>query len=369
MSRSDCETPSVCGVRRARRGPAKTGQANISDIARLAGVSTATVSRVMRSKDGVSEATRTKVLRVVDDLGYVPNAHALALTTPPNSVTMVVRAISGGTYTDLMAGVEREAAGHDMTFRLISTGVGEGGLERVVGELLSQRPKVAVLLADSGSDREQDTVLNAALDQFASVGTTVVIAGRPRLTLDSSIGVVDYANEQGAHDMTAYMIARGHRRFLFAGRADVSSVFRARYRGFLRALEEAGITHDPSRDVGRLEDREANIEALAMSYASGARFTAVVASTDAVALDMIHGLRSLGLSVPDQVSVAGFDDMPYAEDLIVPLSTVHVPFGEIGRAAVRMGLGKGDRDVTVPVHLAIRGSIVPPMRDAAMGRV
>lgn len=354
------EAQAADAARHSRPGPAKTGQANIADIARLAGVSTATVSRVMRDKGNVSQATRDRVMKVVNDLGYVPNAHALALTTPPNSVTMVVNSITGGTYADLMSGVEREASGRNMTFRLISTGREEHGLERAVGDLLSQRPKVAIMLADTGSDRKQDAVLNDAFGQLSSVGTKVVLAGRPRLTLNPGIGVVDYANEQGVHDMTKYMVSLGHRSFLFAGKAEESSVFAARYRGFLKALGEAGIAHDPRFDTDRAERREDTVRAIAESYAAGARFTAVVASTDAVALDAIYALRSLGLPVPACVSVGGFDDMPYAEDLIVPLSTVHVPFFDIGSASVRVGLGELADDVMMPVHLSIRDSIAAP---------
>lgn len=364
---SDAESVAVESLHRARRGPAKTGQANVADIARLAGVSTATVSRVMRGNGNVSKATRDKVLKVVDELGYVPNAHALALTTPPNSVTMVVRAITGGTYADIMSGVERESSDRDMTFRLISTGRKAGGLARVVRDLISQRPKVAVMLADAATDREQDEVLNASIDQFSSVGTKVVVAGRPRLTLAPEVGVIDYANEQGIHDMTAYMIKQGHRRFLFAGKAEMSSVFAARYRGFRRALEEAGLEHDPRFDIVRSDDRKVNVSALVDAYAAGARFTAIVASTDALALDMIVGLRTLGLSVPGQVSVSGFDDMPYAEDLMVPLSTVHVPFTELGQMAVRAGLGEEPGDLLLPTHLTIRRSIQPPDADASAG--
>ncbi|NMN00879.1 LacI family transcriptional regulator [Bifidobacterium sp. DSM 109958] len=359
------EAQAVGAARHSKPGPAKTGQANIADIARLAGVSTATVSRVMRGKGSVSQATRDKVMKVVDDLGYVPNAHALALTTPPNSVTMVVRTISGGTYADLMSGVEQEVSSRGMTFRLISTGMRVGGLQRVVDDLLSQRPKVAVMLADAGTDVEQDEVLNDSFEQLSRVGTTAVLAGRPRLSLNPGIGVVDYANEQGMHDLTRYMISLGHRAFLFVGKADISSVFSARYRGFLRALDEAGIVHDPRFDVARTDDRRTNMDALAAAYAAGGRFTAVVASTDAIALDAIYGLRTLGLDVPRQVSVGGFDDMPYAGDLVVPLSTVHVPFADLGRAAVKVGLGDMPLDVSVPTHLVVRRSILPPDGDAA----
>ncbi|MCH9276065.1 LacI family transcriptional regulator [Bifidobacterium amazonense] len=350
----------LLAARPSRRGPAKTGKVNIRDIAEKAGVSSATVSNVMRGAPNVSERTRKRVMQVVDELGYVPNAHALALTTPPNSVTLVVRAIAGGTYADMMSGVEREVTSRHMTFRLISTGLAQHTMDQVVNDLLSQRPKVAVVSADSGSDQEQDVKLAGNLRQFDNVGTKVVVLGRPRLTLPERIGVVDYTNERGMYEMTRYMISMGHTRFLYMGIMHASSVFHARYQGFLRALREAGIEHDPQYDTERFGDRADNVSDLLSRYHAGARFTAVVAATDSMALDAIVALRGLGLSVPDQVSVSGFDDMPYAEDLCVPLSTVHVPFLEMGRVAVRIGMGERENDVIMPTELAIRRSIMPP---------
>lgn len=342
-----------------RRGPAKTAKVNIRDIAEKAGVSAATVSNVMRKAPNVSQKTRERVLKVIDELGYVPNAHALALTTPPNSVTLMVKMIAGSTYAEMMSGVEREVGSRHMTFRLISTGL-SNDVDQAINDLLAQRPRVAIVMADSGSDKEQDARINADFERFANVGTKIVVLARPRLTLPQGVGVVDYTNEQGMYEMTKYMISMGHRQLLYVGIVRESSVFHARYQGFLRALKEAGIAHDGRYDVPTLGDRPENVSALLSRYHAGARFTGVVAAADFVALDAIVALRSLGLSVPGQVSVSGFDDMPYAEDLTVPLSTVHVPFQEMGRTAVRVGMGEMEDDVIMPTELVIRQSILPP---------
>ncbi|PJM75507.1 hypothetical protein CSQ87_03530 [Bifidobacterium simiarum] len=347
----------------SRKGPAKTSRVNIRDIAAAAGVSTATVSRVMRGNAKVSEATRAKVRKAIDDLEYIPNAHALALTTPPNSVTLVVDSIVGGTYSEMTAGVEREAAAHNMVFRLISTGGNWSEPEPLLNELLSQRPRVVVLTATDIIGNAFDGVLDQYVEKFASVGTTLVVLARPRMGLSQDIAVVDYANESGMEELTKYMISLGHRKFMFAGLRENSSVFMARYRGFRKALEEAGLDYDPSFEIPLDDDRSTVMANMMASWQSGASdCTAVVAVTDAMALFSIAGLRKLGVSVPDDVSVGGFDDMPFAEDLVVPMTTVHAPFGDMGRMAVRVGLEHPGASIVMPTNLAIRGSVAVPRR-------
>ena len=357
------QSETMPSVGHAKRGPAKTGRVNISDVARLANVSTATVSRVMRDADNVTELTRNKVNRAIHMLGYVPNAHARALTMPSTTVTVVMNRFSGGAYVRLLEGIEEEAMASGMSFRLMISGTRPGGLRGTADDLIAQRPAVAIIVAAGNVDEEQDRVLNERFRQFEDVGTHVVVLGRSRLTLNPGVGVVDYDNERGMHDVTARLIELGHREFLYADRMGrYSHVFDARRAGFLRALGEAGIPHDPRFELQLGEDRAENVSRLQAAWESGVRFTALVASMDDRALDMIVGLRELGLSVPGDVSVSGFDDMPYAGDLMVPLTTVHVPFYEMGRAAVRMGVGNDGLDCVEPVRLVERASIdVPSM--------
>ena len=349
------------GGRKTAKGPARTGDVNIRDIAAAAGVSVATVSRVMRSPDKVANKTRTKVEEAIARLGYVPNAHALALTTPPNSVTLVVDSIQGGTYSEMAAGVERESAERGMTFRLISTGGNWDDPVPMLNELLSQRPRVAVLTASDAIDSNIDSVLNEYVDKFASIGASLVVLARPRKGLDGRIGVIDYANESGMRELTEYMISLGHRRFAFVGKREASSVFMARYRGFREALIQNGIDYDESCDIAFTDDRDSMMANVMTAWRSGALndVTAFVAATDAMALYAIAGLGKCGVRVPGDASVAGFDDMPFAEDLVVPMTTVHAPFGTMGRTAVRMGLEGVENTVVMPTRLVVRGSVIP----------
>ena len=346
---------------RLSRGPAKTADVNIRDIAEAAGVSVATVSRVMRGKDHVSQRTHDKVMAVVDELGYVPNAHAKALTTPPNSVALVVNGIYGSTYSEMTAGVERETSEHGMTFRLVSTGGDWSQPESVLDGLLSERPRVAVLTATDAIGSSIDTVLNGYVDKFTSAGISLVVLARSRNLLDPRIAVVDYANQDGMRDLTEYMVSMGHRRFAFAGKVPHSSVFMERYYGFRAALSECGLEYDEARDIPFVDDRAMMMANVMAAHRSGALdgVTAIVSITDAIALYTIAGLAKCGVTVPAGMSVGGFDDMPFAEDLVVPMTTVHVPFGMLGRTAVRLGLEGNGGDVVVPTELVIRGSVAP----------
>ncbi|MBT1172742.1 LacI family DNA-binding transcriptional regulator [Bifidobacterium sp. MA2] len=368
---------SVAGVESAavhtsgRKGPAKTARANIRDIAAAAGVSVATVSRVMRGNAKVSDETRAKVERAVKELGYVPNAHARALTTPPNSVTLVMRSITGGTYSEMAGAVADEAVRRGMTFRLIATGGAHVDANAVLTDLLAQRPRVAVIVADDDEGSITDAELGGYVDRFASMGTSLVALARPRLELPDGIGVVDYANEQGSYEMARYLLSLGHRDILYVGVRRQSPVFMARYQGFLRALDEAGVAHDFTSDLPFEGDRDKDVAAIVARWRAGERpvaegrggepglpFTAVMGVTDVAALDAINALRSQGIRVPEDVSVAGFDDMPFAGDLIVPLTTVHVPFADMGATAVRIGLD-GTRDVMIPAEPVVRASTGP----------
>ncbi|MCH9276863.1 LacI family transcriptional regulator [Bifidobacterium amazonense] len=342
-----------------RKGPAKTAGANIRDIAAAAGVSVATVSRVMRGNVKVSDATKAKVEQAVNALGYVPNAHARALTTPPNSVTLVLRSIRGGTYGDMVGELAHEVVRRGMACRLIATGgSAQVDAHAVLTDLLAQRPRVAIVMADDDPGAITDDELNGYADRFESMGTTLVALARPRCALSERIRVVDYENEPGMYKMTRYLLSMGHRDMLYVGKRAHSEIFAARYRGFLRALREAGIRHDEASDLVYDPVRYSDTARIVSRYRDGSPFTAVVGATDMLALDAINALRSLDVSVPQQISVAGFDDMPLSDELVVPLTTVHISFAEMGVAAVRLGLDGGG-DIMMPSELVIRESAMP----------
>ncbi|WP_240539220.1 substrate-binding domain-containing protein [Bifidobacterium sp. SO1] len=242
-----------------------------------------------------------------------------------------------------------------MSFRLFSTQSKSLSGDELVEQLLAQRSRIVVIMEGSMGDE----TLRACGEQLERGGTSVVALARPRLDLPHNISVVDYANESGTADLTRYMISLGHRKFLFVGRRRNEPVFEARYRGFRTALQEAGIPYDPQFDVPYSWNRVESAAGFMTACQAGADFTAVVAVTDEVALDVMLMLRKMGRRVPFDVSVGGFDDMPYAEGLIVPLTTVRAPFAEMGRSAVRLPLA-GERDIILPTQLVVRESVMPP---------
>ncbi|KFI95496.1 LacI family DNA-binding transcriptional regulator [Bifidobacterium scardovii] len=217
---------------------------------------------------------------------------------------------------------------------------------------------MAIIVADDDPGSIKDAELNEYVGQFESMGTTLVALARPRIDLADRIGVVDYANERGVYMMTKYLISLGHRDMLFVGVRTASPIFTQRYQGFLKALADAGIDHDPAGDLPFDGNRAADAANVVARYRDGSPFTAVVGVTDVAALDSINALQSLGVAVPGQISAGGFDDMPYAGDLIVPLTTVHVPFADMGATAVRIGLGNL-KDVMMPAELVVRKSTGP----------
>ncbi|MCH9275988.1 LacI family transcriptional regulator [Bifidobacterium amazonense] len=341
---------------RTKSGPAKTGNLNIRDIAKAAGVSVASVSRALNGQPGISEATRERVQSTAKALGYVPNIHAKALTTPPNAVTLVTSAITGGTYADMMAAVDEEAYRQHLNFRLFSTRFKGMSGDEMASQLLAQRSRIVVVMEGSMSD---DT-FSGIIDQFDQQPETSLVAlARPRLDLPESVAVVDYDNEAGMVELTNYMISLGHRKFLFVGVREGEPVFTARYRGFLGALEAAGIPHDPSRDVAYSRNRVESAGNFRTACKAGLDCTAIVGVTDEVALDVILTLKKMGKRVPYDYSVGGFDDMPYAEGLIVPLTTVRAPFAEMGEMAVKLPLA-GESDIILPTQLVVRESVMPP---------
>ncbi|MCH9275980.1 LacI family transcriptional regulator [Bifidobacterium amazonense] len=343
---------------KAKTGPAKTGLVNIADVARAAGVSVSTVSRSLNGSAQISEKTRRHVEQVAQSIGYVPNSNAKALTTASNTVILVVRYISGGPYMNLIAGVEEEASGRGLSFRLITPGERDMRFNGIIRQLQEQRPRVAIILSSGADERLWDEQMSSQISKLREFGTELIIAGRAREPMWGDAGVVDYDNKGGMRALVERLIEQGHRRFVYCGKRLDSRVFRDRYQGFLDALSAAGMErdHDAALDVDRAPGDAAGLESLVRRWRDDLGRFAVVASTDDDASAVMLALYRCGIAMPGEASVSGFDDMQYADRLLRPLTTVHVPFNEMGHAAVRMGLGEMKRDVCFPVEPVIRES-------------
>lgn len=349
------------GAAARRPGPAATARSNIRDVARLAGVSVTTVSRVLGGSDRVSPATRERVTAAMDELDYVANGHALALTgRARGSVVLISPTVTTSSFGEFAAGVERVASEHERTFSLYVTHEQPEREAVVVARLREQRASAVIWLGPAKSNLDDSRFVRYAT-MLDSVGARLVMCGRPRLGLPPDIPVVDYAHELGMARVVAHLLRLGHRRILFAGLDPNHSSATSRYEGYRDAHKEAGVelvqALAPASDFS-VEGGEATVR---HAIDSGVTFTAVVGAADQVAVGAVRSLTARGLRVPDDVSVAGFDDMPFAGDLLAPLTTARISFGDMGRQAAEIALGLTEpSDEVIGAQLVVRASTAAP---------
>ncbi|MET7279939.1 LacI family DNA-binding transcriptional regulator [Kribbella sp. NPDC005582] len=337
----------------------------ILDVAKLAGVSPATVSRTLGGTYPVAGKTRARVMRAVEELDYVANGHARALHgTGTGVIAMLLWDISSPSFGLLASGVEEEAARQGRLCMVCTTN-GDVTRESEAIDLLRAQGAEAVILVGGAVD---DDAYRARMDRYArllsSAGTRLVLCGRPPAAGSAADAVVvDYDNEGGAYGATGHLLDAGHRRILFLGGVPGQSTAEGRKAGYLRALESRGIEPDPELLATGDFQRDPGYRAVRAALAKGTSFTAVFASSDLVASGAYLALREAGLDVPGDVSVVGYDDIPLALDLYPKLTTVRVPFEEVGRTAVRLLLDRRPDEpaqLTLGTNVVVRGSVGPP---------
>lgn len=351
----------------AAAGPEDGRQATITHVAARAGVSVATVSRALNGNYPVAPETRKRIERAARELGYVANAHARALAgsrTP--TVGIVISDLVEPFYAHIARGVEREAAA---TGRLCLVAATSGDPQRelaVVDLLLEQRAEAAILVGGAVADPTYTRQMARRARSFASAGSTLVLCGRPSLGADVPTAVVEYDNAGGATAITEYLLAAGHERIAYVGGPTRLSTTIDRLAGHRRALQARGITPDPTLERTGAFGAGFGYTTTRALFAEHAIFTAIFAANDAVASGVLQALRELGVRVPDDISVVGFDDFPVAAESSPPLTTVHVPLDEMGREAVRLALPRTDDDalpqrhVRIGTHIVMRDSVAPP---------
>lgn len=330
----------------------------IVDVARLAGVSKSTVSRVLTGGP-VSEETRARVLAAMRELDYEPNAVARGLVSRRSKlIGVLISDVADPYYSELMQGMEDAASERRYDLLIYSTRWEE---ERELAYLrrLASRHVDGVIIVGGRS------VTGSA---FVRACRELVGEGRPLLFIDRGLGrgevpVIEVDNVRAAKEATEHLIALGHRRIAhIAGPADVSAA-RQRTAGYRAALAAAGIPWDPALLV-RGDFRKESGQAATQRLLSLERPpTAIFAGNDLMALGAWKAILEHGLRVPRDVALVGFDDVALLALAEVPLTTVRQPRHAMGRRAVELlieQMGKADgasgRVVTLPTELVIRGS-------------
>ncbi|RZT77927.1 LacI family transcriptional regulator [Micromonospora violae] len=336
------------------RGPIIIGvvfqqRVKMSDVARTAGVSVATVSKVVNGRYGVAQATVERVQQVIHELGYEASLGAQSLRSHRTNVLGILVAEFEPFSTELLKGASQEVAGSGYQLLAYSSGDGEGA---AVGW---ERRSLA---------RLSGTLIDGAVIVTPTVVETEhsfhVVAVDPH-TGPSDLPTVDSDNFAGAVLATNYLLSLGHRRIgHISGRADLKSA-RLREAGFRSAMADAGVPVDERlvRVGGFRIESAAGTAAELLALAD--RPSAIFAGNDLSAISTMNVARDMGLSVPDDLSVIGFDNVPESALVNPPLTTIMQPLQRMGAEALRLlvDLIAGvDRDthIRLPTELVIRSS-------------
>ncbi|PEN08904.1 LacI family transcriptional regulator [Longimonas halophila] len=335
----------------------------IKDVAERAGVSSATVSNVMNDKGKVSESTRKTVLKAVEALNYRPNASAQRRLQKGtrSSIGLVVKEIHNPYFADVTVGVQKKAEeeGYEI---MLSSSEGRRETERGIVELFVEKDVDGI-------------IINPLLDREADLSHLFELKRRniPFVLLEEVHGLkaslVDIDNVEAAQELTTYLIDRGHEDIIHFSGPEYSMHSEERVQGFRRTFFESGLVYSEDyvvRAGAHLRD----------GYETGMTYfqetdradwpTAVTCYNDLVAIGLLRALRELEVSVPEEVSVAGFDNIEICEYAPVPLTTIGVPTEEMGQTAVEVLLrhieSEGDHTpevVNLEPKMTVRASTAP----------
>ncbi|MCO1577450.1 LacI family transcriptional regulator [Crossiella sp. SN42] len=337
-------------------------QVTLAEVARQASVSLATASRVLNgSTRQVSTELRDRVLTTARVLGYLPNASAQALARNSSVlVGLVVHDIADPYFSSIAAGVTRVAEENGLIVVLGTTNRDPGRELALLSTLRAHRARAIVLAGTRTTDRNTTAQLAAEVQAFTAQGGRLACVSQARLPADTVIP----ANKLGATKLARALIEQGHRRFaVLAGPPELVSA-RDRLAGFRAGLAESGIELGAEDVLHGGFTRDGGYAAAERLLAGKTRATCVFAVNDVMALGAMAAFRAAGLTIPADISVAGFDDIPTLSDLVPSLTTVRLPLEEMGERAARLALDEDPppqaRSVRVNGEVVLRDSTAPP---------
>jgi LacI family transcriptional regulator len=349
---------------RPRRSEVMPGRPTIKDVARVAGVSHMTVSRVINGSPEVASETQLRVEQAIRDLDYAPNILARGLVRQTSEVIgLLVSDIRNPFIAEVAEAVHRVADDAGYVVNMSVTDYDAHREIHAVNTLVARQ--VAGLIFTRPNRGASDKRIVALAEQ----GVPVVTLGRelPHPTISTvSTDVYD-----GAYQATRHLLDLGHQRLGFITGSPRVGIGHPKVQGCRAALAECGLTLDPDLIVeSDLSVRDGYL-AMQLLLRRGLLPTAVVAVTDAVAIGAMGAIAAAGRRIPEDISVVGFNDIPYAASVHPPLTTVREPMYELGRLATRVLLdtirqGSSIKPVRTMLSCAlqIRGSTGPCSRKA-----
>jgi LacI family repressor for deo operon, udp, cdd, tsx, nupC, and nupG len=331
----------------------------IQDVARLADVSTATVSRALATPERVSPEARARVLEAIAKTGYVPNPAARSLRSQKTYMVLVVLPDLANTFfSKILRGIEE---------RLFEAGYG-----MIISDLDGSPEKEAHFAAFTAAGRVDGAILlNGHLFGQSCEGEgTPVKTGIPLVALceaipSADIPQIEIDNRAAASRMTQHLASLGHRSIAYVGGPPNNILEKERFLGYQNGLRAAGLPFDPALVLSGDYTIASGMAAGQELAARSTRPTAVFCTSDEMAIGLMRMLLSAGLKVPEDISVAGFDDIEFAAVTEPALTTIHQPRRELGRAAasILIDLLQGrpsPKRIRLETELVLRDSVAAP---------
>jgi DNA-binding LacI/PurR family transcriptional regulator len=340
--------------------PTRPLRPTIADVARRAGVSKAAVSFAVNGRPGVGPETRDRILRAAEELGWRPSGPARALTHSQSGAIGLVltrdpnRLEFDDAFVRFLAGVQRTLTARDYGLLLyVQPMAAEGGLE-AYRRLVGSGRIDGMLVTDVVFDDPRVAVLEES-------GLPTVVAGRPMG--DCPFPAVETRHAEGIAKAVNNLIVLGHRSVAFVGGEPSYEYVASRRSVWMKTLRDAGL--EPGLSASIVPEDTAGRAATARMLQANARTTAIVYTSDMLALAGAEVARKLKLRIPSDISIVGFDDSPVAALSSPPLTTVRIDYAGFGEAAAARLLAEIDGAQAPPFEpaepeLIVRGSTGPP---------
>lgn len=322
----------------------------IDDVARRAGVSPVTVSRVINGASNVKLATREKVMRAIEELHYVPSTAARSLRSKrTNTLALLVPDITNPFWTTVSRGVEDSAQSGGYSVLLCNTDESPEKLLRYLDVIISQRVDGAIITPYDSNAR------NFAKLRDRKIPTVVIDRRIDGWKVDTVRG----DSISGARALVKHLIELGHTRIAIISGPRITSTAEERVTGYQIALAEAGISIDP-RLIKRGEFRTSSGERLTHKiFEAGLNPTAVFASNNAIAMGVIKAANQRGLHIPGDIALVCFDDSPNLSPIFPFLTAVVQPAYDMGVKAAELLLNRlGSNESLPPRHVILPSSLI-----------
>lgn len=325
----------------------------ILDVAREAGVSYQTVSRVINNKYDVADETRERVRQIIQTLGYRPNAAARSLPSSRTHVLGLITAdFSDYFFTQVIAGAEQEARRQGYFLMLGSTERNPSDEPEYLKLLTEQRVEGILFARPSTDLYPTDSPIRSLID-----GEIPVVAIACYLPGEHT-RLVDVDNLDGGEQAVQCQVEAGHRMIgMITGPQGWRSV-RDRATGYRNVLDRCGIPYDPALVTAGDWSYESGYQGMKMLLERNRPLTAVFAHNDQMAMGAMYALREAGLNIPQDISVVGYDDIPAAAYYYPPLTTVRQPMLQVGEVAVRQLIELISKSVTEKRQILLKPELV-----------